>query len=96
MTQKEFDTEMTKMNNAQYAETSPLKLRQQEIYDEIRGIKAHISALQAQISEAGAEIYAKRCEASKLAAEVKNINIRYNNLKHEFIMAHPREETVKE
>lgn len=83
MDQKTFDAHMTELNDKQYEELAPLKLQHEEIYDEINGIEAYIAKLRA-------DIYAKRSEATKIRHRIKDIRVKYHNMKHELILARPK------
>lgn len=84
MTQKEFDTQMTEWNNQQYAEKQVLELQKQEHNNQMARIRTEIARLYAEI-----DIH--RNEVHKLNLQIKDINVKYHNLKMTFIQAHPIE-----
>lgn len=80
---------MTELNNQQYAEKQVLMLQKQAHHNEIARLRTEIARLRAEIDT-------HRTETYKIDLQVKDINVKYHNMKHEFIVAHPKEETTAE
>jgi len=80
---------MTEWNNQQYAEKQSLMLQKQAHHNEISRLRTEIARLRAEIDIHRNEVY-------EIELKVKDINVKYHNLKHQFIMAHPKSETTAE
>lgn len=89
MTQQEFDYQMQVWGGEQTAANHPLLDEQRAINQKKEQIKAEIATLKARLSQLGVrwhEVEQKR----------KDINRHYYELKHQFVIAHPKEETQRD
>lgn len=89
MTQQEFDYQMQVWGGEQTAANHPLLDAQREINRKRQEIKAEIAALRTRDSLLAAQWY-------ELEQKRKDINRHYHELKHNFIIAHPKEETQRD
>ena len=89
MTQQEFEYQMQVWGEEQTAANHPLLDEQRAINQKREQIKAEIATLRARLSQLGVrwhEVEQKR----------KDINRHYYELKHQFGIAHPKEETQRD
>ena len=89
MTQQEFEYQMHVWGEEQTAANHPLLDEQLAINQKREQIKAEIATLRARLSQLGVrwhEVEQKR----------KDINRHYYELKHQFGIAHPKEETQRD
>lgn len=89
MTQQEFDNQMQLWRGGQTAANHPLLDAQREINRKRQEIKAEIAALRTRDSLLAAQWY-------ELEQKRKDINRHYHELKHNFVIAHPKEETQRD
>lgn len=89
MTQQEFDYQMQVWGGEQTAANHPLLDAQREIDRKRQEIKAEIAALRTRDSLLAAQWY-------ELEQKRKDINRHYHELKHNFVIAHPKEETQRD
>lgn len=89
MTQQEFDYQMELWNGEQGAAIRPILDAQMEINRKRLEIKAEISTLNARFNLLGAQWH-------ELEQKRKDINRRYHEIKHQFILEHPKEETQRD
>lgn len=89
MTQQEFDYQMQVWGGEQTAANHPLLDAQREINRKRQEIKAEIAALRTRDSLLAAQWY-------ELEQKRKDINRHYHELKHNFVIAHPKEETQRD
>ena len=89
MTQQEFDYQMQVWGGEQAAAVHPLLDAQREIQRKRLEIKAEISTLYTRYNLLGAQL-------RELEQKQKDINRHYHELKLQFIMAHPKEETQRD
>lgn len=84
MRQIEFDTAMNKLRNDQTAESMPLK-------NQIEALNARKMACGYQINALQAQISAIVAERDQLEQQLRAIGAKYYNLKHELIIANPKD-----
>ncbi len=89
MTQQEFDSQMQLWGGEQTAANHPLLDAQREINRKRQEIKAEIAALHTRDRLLAARWI-------EIEQERKDINRRYHELKHQFVLAHPKEETQRD
>ena len=89
MTQQEFDYQMQVWGGEQTAANHPLLDAQREINRKRQEIKAETAALRTRDSLLAAQWY-------ELEQKRKDINRHYHELKHNFVIAHPKEETQRD
>lgn len=89
MTQLEFDNQMQLWGGEQAAANHPLLDAQREINRKRQEIKAEIATLNARLNLLGAQWH-------ELEQKRKDINRHYHELKHQFVLANPKEETRRD
>ena len=89
MTQQEFDYQMKLWSGEQGAASRPILDAQMEINRKRLEIKAEIATLNARFNLLGAQWH-------ELEQKRKDINRRYHEIKHQFVLEHPKEETQRD